>query len=138
MTFTNSLTLGSVASTTFQINGNTTRGTDFDGVNVGGTLTHGGTLTLNFGTTFGEGNYTFNLFDSSAQSGDFTTVELAGNYSGTLVNSLGVWTLNSGVNTWTFTQSTGDLSFTVAAIPEPRAVLLSCLGVLLLLVRRRR
>jgi autotransporter-associated beta strand protein len=137
LTFSSSLTLNSTATTTMEINGATTRGTDYDGINVGTALAYGGTLVLNFGTTFSSGNYSFNLFDSGSRSGNFTSVALAGSYSGNLTNTLGVWGLTSGNNTWSFSQATGDLGLSV--VPEPAAwVLLALGGTFVTVLRRRR
>ena len=136
LTFGNSLALANTTATTMEIAG-TTLGIDYDAISVGTGLTYDGALSLALGATFGAGSYTFNLFDFGSQSGSFDTIALSGNYSGSLTNSLGVWTAttNSGNETWTFTQSTGDLGLVV--IPEPRAVLLGGLGLLMLLRRRR-
>jgi len=128
-----------------EINGSTTRGTDYDGINVGTALTYGGNLTLAIGTTFGVGTYTFDLFQiSGSQSGSFATggVTLTDNYTGTLVNNgSGVWSLTQangfgGNNTWTFTQSTGDLGLTV--VPEPATWALLALSMTTIMVLRRR
>ncbi len=139
LTFTNSLELAGTAATTMEIDGASAVGTDYDGVNVGTSLTYGGALTFDLGTAFGSGSYTFNLFDFGSQSGSFSTVDLAGLYSGSFADAGGgVWqaTTNGGNESWTFTQSTGDLGLTV--IPEPNvAALLGGLGAMLLLRRRR-
>jgi hypothetical protein len=120
-----------------EING-AVRETEYDGINVGTTLTYGGSLTLAFGTTFGS-DQTFNLFDAfTSQSGSFSSVSFTGSYSGSLVDDgFGVWsaTTNSGDESWVFTQSTGNLALTV--IPEPSSALLGALGAMLLLRRRR-
>lgn len=137
LSFDDNLILGATASTTIEIGG-TTRGTQYDGIDVGGALTYGGALTFDMLTTFGVGSYTFNLFDTfTSESGDFSSVALGGSYSGALTfDGSNLWTRSSGSETWTFTQSTGDLSLTVA-IPEPGAALLGSLGILFLLRRRR-
>jgi autotransporter-associated beta strand protein len=138
LTMNGSLTLNSTATTTMEING-TTRGTDYDGIDLVGpnALTYGGILTLSFGTTFGVGNYTFDLFSfSSTPTGSFANVTLAGNYTGSLTNNSGVWSLTSGNNTWTFTQSTGDLGLSV--IPEPTTSLMLAGSLTALVVFRRR
>ena len=146
--FSSSLTLNSTATTTMEINVGTgaIRGTDYDGINVGTSLTYGGNLTLDIGTIFGVGTYSWNLFDSTnSPTGSFATggVTLTDSYTGPLVNDgLGVWTLTQangfgGNNTWTFTQSTGDLGLSV--IPEPSAwILLTGSLTALALIRRRR
>ncbi len=135
MTFGSSLVLQSTATTFMDIDG-VTRGTHYDGINVGSSLTYGGALVLDFGVVFGSGQ-TFNLFDFASRSGSFSAVTLTGSYNGSLVNKgSGIWGLTSGNNTWTFTQSTGDLQ--LAVIPEPSAAMLSGLGIMLLLLHRRR
>ena len=139
-----SLTLSNTATTVMEINGAGTRGTDFDAVNVGSSLTYDGTLTLSLGTTFGFGSYSFNLFDFSSETGTFDFVNLAGSYSGSLTNiSSDVWGLtsfeNSLTNTWTFTESTGVLE--LGAVPEPSTYALLALAAAGLgahVVRRRR
>jgi len=137
LSFGSSLTLSGTANTAMEIAG-ITRGTEYDGINVVTALTYGGDLTLNLGATFSDGNYSFNLFDFASESGDFSSITLAGLYSGSFsFDGSDVWsaTTNSGNESWTFTQSTGDLDLTV--VPEPSAVLLVGLTGLLLLRRRR-
>jgi autotransporter-associated beta strand protein len=137
--FASTLELESTAISTMEILGlNMVRGEDYDGVDVTGALTYGGALILDLGTLFEVGNYTFNLFDfgSLTEDASFASVTLDGLYSGSLVNDGGVWSLtDDDDNTWTFTQSTGDLNLVV--IPEPRAALLGGIGLLMLLRRRR-
>jgi fibronectin-binding autotransporter adhesin len=137
LTFSSSLTLAGTATTTIEIDG-TIRGVGgYDAVDVGTSLAYGGALILDLGTVFGAGDYTFNLFDFGSQSGSFDTVDLAGLYSGSLVNNgSGVWELSDVNNTWSFNQGDGVLSLT--AVPEPSAAaLLGGLGAVLLLRRRR-
>jgi len=136
LTFTNNLTLSSTAVTTMEING-TARGSQYDGINVGSLLTYDGTLTLALGTTFGVGTYSFNLFDFGSQSGTFSVINLTGDYSGSLTGSGDVRGLTSGVNTWTFTHSTGDLGLTVIPEPATWALLAASLTALVLFRRRR-
>lgn len=144
LTFSNILTLTSTATTVMEIDGTAgagvTNGYDFvnlTGSGAQGVLTYSGTLTLDIGTIFGVGSYSWNLFDFASESGTFTSIALTDQYSGTLLdgNTDGIWDLTSGNDTWSFTESTGVLGLTV--IPEPKAVLLGSLGVLLLLRRRR-
>jgi|GEM_PF-1982297 len=135
MAFGSILSLGGDAL--LEIDG-TSRGIGgYDGVDVTGALTYGGIMTLDFGMIFGAGNHTFDLFNIlSSESGDFTDINLAGSYSGPLTfDGSDVWNRVDGVNTWNFTQSTGDLVLTV--VPEPSTALLGALGALALLRRRR-
>jgi fibronectin-binding autotransporter adhesin len=137
LNFGSDLTMASTTSTTMEIAGMTI-GVGYDSIAAAGALTYDGILTLAIGATFGS-DAVFNLFDFGSQSGSFESVALTGNYTGTLVNNgFGVWSTstNSGAETWSFSQSTGDLSLTV--IPEPNvAALIGALGTLLLLRRRR-
>ncbi len=139
ITFGSTLALASSSTTIIEIDG-IDRGTDYDGVDTSGALTYGGALTLELGFIFGNGSYTFDLFDIlGGQSGDLTSVALTGSYTGTLTNmGSGIWqtTTNSGDQTWSFSQSSGNLTLNV--IPEPSTALLGGLGILALLRRRRR
>ncbi len=135
ITFLNNLTLQSSATVTMEING-TSRGSTFDAVTVGNLLTYDGALVLTLGTTFGAGDYTFDLFSFASASGSFSSVVLGGSYSGTLTNSGGIWTLSQGNETWNFSQATGDLSLTV--VPEPGTVVLLIAGLTALIAVRRR
>ena len=139
LNFNASLTLTNSAATTIEVNG-LNRGSDYDGIDVGGDLAYGGTLALDLGVLFGVGSYSFDLFDFTTEGSPsaLSGVTLAGLYSGSLTESVlgsGIWGLSSGSNTWTFTEGTGDLNLIV--IPEPRAALLGGLGLLALLRRRR-
>ena len=141
MTFTD--TLGLNGTTVMEIDGmsgaGVTGGHDFvnlTGAGAAGVLTYGGALTLDIGSIFGIGGYSWNLFDMASETGTFATIALADQYSGSLVNTSGVWDLTSGDNTWQFTESTGVLGLTV--VPEPNvAALFGGIGTLLLLRRRR-
>jgi autotransporter-associated beta strand protein len=108
-----------------------------DFANVTGALTYGGTMTLDMGVLFGAGTYSWNLFDMASETGTFSAITLADQYSGSLLDgdSNGVWDLTNGNDTWSFTESTGVLGLTV--IPEPKTALLCGLGLLMLLRRRR-
>ena len=137
LSFGSSLAMASSTATTLEING--TGLSNHDSIDINGALTYEGALELAIGATFGNGSYTFDLFDITSQSGSFDSMTLTGLYSASLVdNGFGVWgaTTNSGNATWTFTQSTGDLSLVV--IPEPNvAALIGGFGMLCLLRRRR-
>jgi autotransporter-associated beta strand protein len=144
LSFGDILTLTSTATTVMEIDGNAGAGVisghDFvnlTGSGAQGVLTYGGTLTLDFGSLFGVGSYSWNLFDFASESETFTTIALADQYTGSLLDgdTDGIWDLTSGNNTWIFTESTGVLGLTV--IPEPKTALLGAFGILLLLRRRR-
>jgi autotransporter-associated beta strand protein len=139
LTFNNDLTLGGTAVTTMEITGTGVRGTAFDAIDVFGLLTYGGNLTLSLGTTFGVGSYSFDLFDFGSTEGSFDTVTLGGLYSGSLVNSSGVWGLANGNDTWTFTQSSGLLELEVVPEPSTYALLvLAAAGLGARVIRHRR
>ncbi len=118
LSFSNGLTLNGTAESLFQING-LTRGTEFDAINITGALAYNGVLTLDFGFD-AEVGQTFNLFDFTSRTGDFTSLNfLDSDYSGTFDAASGVLTLTS--------------------VPEPgvTALLLGA-GLTLLVIRRRR
>jgi autotransporter-associated beta strand protein len=135
LSFGSSLTLGSTAQITMELNG-TGRGTGYDGINVTGALAYGGNLTIEVGSAFGVGSYTFDLFNSSSQSSTFNAINLSGSYTGSLTGSGDVWSLTSGDNTWTFTHSTGDLGLNV--VPEPSTWALLTVSITALVIFRRR
>lgn len=118
-TFSSSVTLDAASTTELRLNG-TDRGSTYDGLTAG-TLGYGGTLTLNFGNTFA-GDDVLDLFSATTftPNRSFSAITGAGTYAGDFTNSGGIWTMTSGDRTFTFTESTGDLSVAVAsAIPEP-------------------
>jgi autotransporter-associated beta strand protein len=143
MIFTDTLDLN--GTTIMEIDGTVgagvTGGHDFinlTGAGAAGVLTYGGALTLDIGTIFGIGSYSWNLFDMANETGTFSTIALADQYTGSLLDGDldGIWDLTSGSNSWQFTESTGVMGLTV--IPEPTsAALLGGFGVLALLRRRR-
>jgi autotransporter-associated beta strand protein len=136
LTFENALTLAN--STVMEIDGTAGAGLvgGHDFVNLtGAALTYGGTMTLDIGTIFGVGTYSWDLFDFASETSGFSGITLADQYSGSLTGSGDSWGLTSGNNTWSFAESTGVLGLTV--IPEPGAALLGSLGLLALLRRRR-
>lgn len=111
-----------------------TRGTQYDGINVGGELAYGGTLTLNFGSTFSEGD-SFNLFDFASTTGSFESITFTGAYTGALANNAGTWTGTIGGQDFSFLDSTGNLN----VVPEPSTYALLVLAAAgLWAVRKRR
>ena len=136
LTFNNDLTLAGASSTVMEFLGAGVRGTDYDAVNVGGLLTYDGSLTLDFGATLAQGDYNFNLFDFTSQSGFYDNISLIGAYSGSFTQNGTDWELSSGNETWNFSQSTGELSLNV--IPEPSSLSLLLLGTVVWLRQRRR
>jgi hypothetical protein len=118
LSFGSSLSLGSTSQVTMELNG-TVRGTQYDGIDVTGALTYGGALTIEVGSAFLASNESFSLFTFGSQSGNFTSVSLAGAYgAGSFATASGVWSLtDSSGNQWSFSQATGNLGFT--AVPEP-------------------
>jgi autotransporter-associated beta strand protein len=144
LTFGNTLALGNTSTAFMEIDGNlgagVTEGHDLislTGVGAAGVLTYDGAMTLDIGSIFGTGSYSWNLFNFASEAGAFDSISLADKYTGSLsdLDTNGVWDLTSGSNTWSFTESTGVLALTV--IPEPGAALLGSLGLLALLRRRR-
>ena len=136
LTFNNDLTLAGASSTVMEFLGAGVRGTDYDAVNVGSLLTYDGSLTLDFGATFAQGSYNFNLFDFTNQSGFYDNISLSGDYSGSFTRNGTDWEWSSGNETWNFSQSTGELSLNV--IPEPSSLSLLLLGTVVWLRQRRR
>ncbi|MDP4610178.1 MAG: autotransporter-associated beta strand repeat-containing protein, partial [Opitutales bacterium] len=141
MTFS-SLTLNGGSTTIMEIDGTAgagvTSGHDF--ADVSGALVYGGALTLDIGTTFEVGNYTFDLFDFASETGTFSSMVLADQYSGSLLDGDldGIWDLTDGNDTWQFTESNGILSLTVVPEPSAYALLLGVFGMTFVALRRRR
>jgi hypothetical protein len=153
LTFDNAnLVLDSTANTLMEITG-TTLGSQYDAVVLaGGTLTYGGTLTLDFGSNLFTGG-TFNLFEfKDAVYAYFDTVIATGSYySGTFTKDIssgtGVYTLSGmggGGQQLKFTDvvpagESSNFYGQLVIVPEP--VTLGLLGiasgVIVLAVRRR-
>ena len=118
-----------------------TRGTNFDGVNVGASqlLTYGGTLTLTMTSAIANATYNLFSFTTGSKTSSFSSIAFAGGiYSGTFSQAGDLWTstlTNSQI--FTFNQATGDL---IAAVPEPStwALLAFSLTTVVVLRRRRR
>jgi autotransporter-associated beta strand protein len=124
-----SLVLGGTSTTLIEITG-TTRGTQYDGVDIttSGGLTYGGLLSLDFSglvSAVADGT-TFDIFSfGGSPSSDFSSVISTGLYSGTW-NSQGggIFELVSGGQTLTFSQASGD----IIVVPEPGTLALAGLG----------
>ena len=144
-TFIGDLSLAPTTISTMEIVGlGGVAGTDFDQVVVTGTLTFDGTLLINTTGLSGlVGGESFLLFDAANYgSPGLDSVSISGTaYNpGSLVGTLGVWTVTDGLSnlTFTFTEANGRL--TVTAIPEPAtyATLLGLGMVGVAAYRRRR
>lgn len=133
-----SVTLGASSTSLFEING-TSRGTGYDGLDVSGAsgLTYGGTLSLVFGNGSAfPASTILDLFAfTGVPSGAFSSVTSTGFYTGEWTLSGDDWLLESGGQTLTFSQTTGDL----VVVPEPSTLmLLSGLAVCARGLRSRR
>jgi autotransporter-associated beta strand protein len=135
---TQSLDLQASSVTLMEIAGST-RGTTYDGVDIATSsgLTYGGSLELTFSSQFPD--YTsLDLFSfGGSPAGTFSSVTATGTYGSlTFVKSAGVWTAQSGTQTLSFTESTGN----VIVVPEPATAALggvSVIGLCLWAARRR-
>ena len=137
LSFGSNLSFATGNALKFDLSG-TTLGTGYDSVAVAGNLLYAGNLTLNL--TFNPGVGTYDLFTNSlganpSESGDFTSITLAGNYSGSLTDISGVWYGTSNGEAFTFTDATGALI--TAAAPEPSTWALWIGGLILLASYRR-
>jgi hypothetical protein len=118
LAFGGTLTLATGSTTAFELNG-TTRGTDYDGLNITGLTTFGGTLELDFGSTFADGTILDLFALGGVQAGSFDFITGTGSYAGSFTNDGGLWTMVSGGQLLSFSESTGDLTFSAASVPEP-------------------
>jgi autotransporter-associated beta strand protein len=140
LAFGSNLTLTDTANTVMEING-INRGTAVDGYdaidlnNEAGILTYDGTLTLTMTALIANGTYDLFSFTAEAQ-GAFDLVTFAGGaYTGTFVESDGVWTATSDQGqVFTFNQATGDLT----VVPEPATAMMMGMGFMTLLFLHRR
>lgn len=121
-----SLALGSTSTAVMEISG-TSQGSTYDSILVNDTsgLSYGGGLQLSFGSTFPD-NTSFDLFSfTGTPVATFASVTANGSYGAlTFTKVAGVWTAQSGGQTVSFTESTGD----VLVVPEPSSVALFFCG----------
>jgi hypothetical protein len=118
-----------------ELNG-TIRGTGYDGINVTGNLTYGGSLTIHVGSQFLASSESFSLFTFASESGELSSVSLAGAYGSEVFDNIsGAWSAtDSSGNQWSFSETTGNLGFT--AVPEPSTVALVLIGFVGILAAR--
>lgn len=143
LSFADDLTLSGADSKVLMQIAGTGRGVGggYDAIDVAaGTLTFNGDLTLDI-TALVTNGVTFDLFAFTGPLvGSFDTIAFSGGiYTGSFVNGGGgIWSATSGGQTFTFTQSTGDLA--VAAVPEPKVVfsLVLALGLMFWMRRKQR
>lgn len=120
LSFTGDLTLQSGSTVLMELGG-LNRGTGYDGLNITGGLTFGGTLQVSFlGPFTGQEGDTFDLFNAATTTGTFDTLNLP-----TLAPGLAWDTTSLG--------TTGEIT----VVPEPATAAL-LLGGLALVTRRRR
>ncbi|HEY0256404.1 MAG TPA: hypothetical protein VGC39_03095 [Candidatus Methylacidiphilales bacterium] len=108
-----------------------------DSINVAGALTYGGELRLTLSDDFNTpGNYT--LFTSGSESGNFDALTLYNSSGelGALTFDSGIWSGQVDGLSYSFDQSSGDLS--VGAVPEPGVTVLGAVAFLALFVWRKR
>ena len=133
-----SLDLLSSSTTTMEIAG-TVRGSGYDAIDITNAsgIVFGGALELTFTSLFPD-NTMFDLFGfSGSPTGTFSSVTAAGSYGSlTFVKQGGVWTAQSGSQTLSFTESSGN----VLVVPEPGVTGLAASGLVSLacMVFRRR
>lgn len=141
MTFSGALTLNSGSISLFEING-TTRGTTYDGVDVGGALTLGGTMDLRFNAAISAGTYSLFGGAFAAPTGTFGAVSIGGSFAEALSGAANItgsgWTASSPSWIYSFDNVSGDLN--VSAVPETStwASLAGLVGLGFAGLRRRR
>lgn len=136
LTFNDTLTLEAGSTTTMEIDG-TTRGTEYDGIDVAGLLTFGGDLVITSDSTILEGTY--NLFDIQGSSaGDFNSITLAGvAYNDDSLTKAGEeWSTEIGGIRYTFSEATG--AFVVVPEPGAFALLTGLISLGWIVLRRRK
>lgn len=85
------------------------RGSTYGGLTVNGSVALGGALTLNLLSGYSTGT-TYNLFDYTAHTGNWSAITLAGASTGAFTSAGSLWSLNAGDARYTFDLTTGDLS----------------------------
>lgn len=115
------------AATTMEVlsrnGGSPVAGTHFDQVVASGSISFGGTLTIDTtglsGLTAGD---SFTLFSAGSYTGDFQSVSIAGSFVASLSHDFDsdIWT-GSSLNGYTFSFNETNGLFSVSAVPEPSA-----------------
>lgn len=107
-------------------------GVDSDLVEATGTITLAGILDiLSYGSYDLTQPASYQLFEATSFSGDFSAVSAGGN---ALSLSGNIWSGQSGSTTYTFDEGSGMLT----VVPEPAFAMLGSIGLLALLRRRHR
>ena len=146
-----SYTTGSSVTWELGVDGLGTRGTDFDGIDVGGTLDFSGATALNlvfnfagssvdwtdtFWDTSRTGTAGWLIYDVTGSTTNFTNLSV--NAANWFDGSLSQFDTSRLGNTFSLYQDGNDIYLNYNAIPEPDvAMLLGGLGMLTLLRRRR-
>jgi autotransporter-associated beta strand protein len=131
---TGNLALENTTATTLELAGSGgVAGTDFDQVNVSGSLAYDGTLSI---TSYNGWDIntvtTYNLFDSSSYSGNFDSVSVGG--FGLAFDSVKTWSGTNSGTTYSLALDTGVLS----VVPEPATWALLAFSLTTVMVLRRR
>ena len=105
------------STTTMEIAG-TTRGTEYDGIDVAGLFTLGGDLVITSDSLINAGTYMLFAIQSGS-AGDFNSVTLSGvAYNDDSLTKAGEeWSIDIAGIRYTFSESTGAL----VVVPEPGA-----------------
>ncbi len=142
LSFSNNLTLvGASANAVFDIGGSArgvAGGYDAITLDPAASLIYAGALTLNITSLLPTGTFDLFSFGAGLDSGGFTSVAITGGiYTGYSFSQTapgnGIWVASNGGNTFTFSETTGDLSL----VPEPATWSLLLGFAMLALVLRR-
>ena len=150
--YSSNLSYTAGSSVTWELTADTLglRGTDFDGINVGGNLDFSGATTINldFDIAGSSVDWTDSFWDTSRTgTSGWLIYEVVGtttNFSNLSV-SVANWLDSSGAsfdaakagNTFSLYQDGQDIYLNYTVIPEPRTALLCSIGLLAILRRRR-